>query len=80
MLLDIREACKAMRRRENRRWFRNLWEYDRSNRYDFFELAKYIAPEITLREFEHYWQYAIVLHPQYSVAIQEFTLILFGGL
>ena len=76
--MPVREAEKAMRSRRYRRWFRNLWEAN-ADEYEFFELARAINPGMTFPEFDLGWQHCVVLHPDLSQAVREFTIVLFGG-
>ena len=78
-MLDIIAAFDVMKKRQNRAWFRNLWQ-GHADEYEFYDLAAHLDPTLTFREFDHYWQYAYVLDPCYTYARQEFTRILFGGL
>ena len=77
--MDIRAAHRAMRNRRNRAWFRNLWQSN-ATEPEFYALAARLNPALTRQEFDHDWQFAVVRHPRYAVAVQEFTQLLFGGL
>ncbi len=62
--------------RAQMRHFRNLWESN-EDIYEFYNLAREIK-EISFRDFDKGWQYRVVLHPQFKVAVTEFKNILIG--
>lgn len=77
--MDIIHAESAMKNKENKAWFKTLWEYN-ADEYQFFELARYINPDLTFFEFDYGWQYRTILDINIGHAIQEFTQILFNAI
>jgi hypothetical protein len=73
--MNITNAENPMKNKQNRLWFRDLWETN-SNEYDFFELAISIDKTLTWEEFDKGWQYRTVLNFNFNIAVEEFIQIL----
>lgn len=60
-----------------KQWHRRLWEQN-ANRYNFFELAQHIKPDITLRQWEHACEFCTLLACTHKQAVTEFLMAING--
>ena len=63
--------------KEHRSQFRKLWK-DNATRYDFYDLARKIKPDLSWDEFNWGWQWRTILHSSYAQARREFIMVLNG--
>ena len=73
------ELWRAIRRRKNYQWFKNLWDSNAESK-KFFELYCEVRKELGLEademHFEKMWQYHSVLHESLKVSLSEWAELL----
>lgn len=75
-----RELWRAIEKRDNYEWFRNLWEAGSDNQYRFYDLYRKVREEIGLesdpKEFDRIWSCHCVVAESFESSLDEWAAVL----